>query len=209
LGGLVPDPGRTMPIEPKSKFSASQSQPRTWRSFVGYRPPIVIDAALGEHAAEFDLRGARRLALGFAATACRFRLLCRGARAIHFDLEDRHGESIRPQAVPVAWRIAACSRWAMSAPMASAWRSTALVMTSKPASSWSCVQPLLEARLTAHHRHHTAHPRRTMVSFTSNWRSRGSAPVGAVVRNVLPLTTFRPFCQSSTRGSQSPGEPTG
>jgi len=61
--------------------------------------------------------------------------------------------------------ISACSRWAISAPMASAVRSTDLVVTSKPARSCSCSRPRFEGGFLPYQSLHAAHPGRKLRIF--------------------------------------------
>ncbi len=77
--------------------------------------------------------------------------------------------------------MAACSWAAISAPRASAWRSTALVVTGNPASSSQLFPPLLKGGLAAHHRHHPPHPRRIFRAFH----------IQLLIARTLPLVAGR------------------
>jgi hypothetical protein len=109
LAGEIPDPDRavanhhlllrsapTAPpsfgIEPQAeRFGCLDSRNIGSGAFVAHGPALLVGCGLGENTTELDFACVRWLSVNFAGAAFGFRLHHGHARAVHFDVEDRHG----------------------------------------------------------------------------------------------------------------------
>ena len=157
--GLVPDP----PIHPPSPLALGRGSHRasklpdtgacqTLPPFQGHLPrwssrdpewhSLLRPRWSGNHTSQFDLPGVGWLSCRFAGTSQRFLLHHRHTRPSICTYRIGIGSPLtsgKSNCMPL-W-ISACSRRAISSPIASAVRSTALVVTSKLARSFICCRP--------------------------------------------------------------------
>jgi len=142
-----------------------------------HRASVLVGSGLCEHTSEFDLAGVGRLALDFAAAIFGLGLHDRYGRAIHFDVEEGHCGSAHLGQFQL---LGAANRGLLASfdivADGLAWRSTALAVTSIPASNSSCSRPcskLVSLPTTAILRRT---PGEYAVPTTSSSASRGLCP---------------------------------
>ncbi len=133
---------------------------------IANRVAFFIPGRLGEDASHFDLPRMSWLTVGFALATLGFFLHHRHAGPVHLHTQNRNGLADDDGQVQLAalW-ISRCSPVAMSAPIASAVRSTDLAVTSRPARTFDPLAAVIEGRLLTHQSLHAAHARRAVAVF--------------------------------------------
>jgi len=141
----APDPN--LAAKPHYKSAAQTLRRSRWHRYRWWRHgrdrvAVLIDGGLREHTAEFGFPRMRWLAVDFTLPPLGLGSHHRHSGAVELDIEHgNRGPRGMGRSNCRARFIACCWQAPISAPIASAVRSTALVVTSNPASSFICSRP--------------------------------------------------------------------